>query len=662
MTQNGVPKESIDRVRSLIAAQRQGADHFEWEGTTGEFLEKLVTDEHVRKLHACAHKRIYDALIANGSGLIRESEDQRLKLFNSEDPDRCIYGFFEEFMVGSWKTKHEVMKYFHGAASRGQQSKQVLVVWGPPSSGKSTLQRAITRAIEMHEGGVFFALRGVPSYDDPLWLVPRSLREKLSRELGIHIDLDRDISPLAKQLLETEYKKRWEDFPVKTYRYSQRSKRGIAVVPAQDPQDYDIGKLIGTINYANNKYDPTDPRLLIMGAAGVGNRGVIRFDEILKSPDEFLQNLLFMTQDKYCDLPGTFGILWVDTAMMGSTNFSEMVDFLKEKTNEGQKDRIVFVESPYNLHLTEEIGILGRLIADTTYANIPCVPHTKEALARAVLATRMVKLPELAYMKQVDLYDGRETIDEKGNRMSYEDGRRKAAEITKGSPEGHFGLSYRQEQIAFENSIGQRSYADPVRVLRALKGVIKASDQKISEDDQKMYLQIIDTDVEPWVRERIEKDIHKALVSAFDKDADRLFGRVIDHAEAFVAKDVSVGDGEDKKPVDKKLLEEIASQLKLSRGAQEGFWQDMVNQYNRRYRRSGKAVARQDLTALNEAIESYIREQNKKLLRIITATTTRNENDGKEYENVVDRFVRILGYPRDSVEFILDYSKKYIET
>lgn len=656
-------------VFDLLNQHRNRPKPFSWKGVVSEFIEKLATDDRFKRLHVPAAQRVYMALMAGGAKKVSEAGTPRQKLFYAHKPDMMVYSTFEGVFFGIEETLHNLMEYHKGAALGGQNADQMYILHGAPSSGKSTLQKHIARSLETHEDGIFWALEGCPVHDDPLWILPRSdnIRERIGEMLGRNIDPERDICPLCQLRLKQEFDKDYLRFPVATYRYSQRNRMGIAVIPAQDPNDYNISKLTGTIDHANDEYPSNDPRVLILsGGVPVGNRGALRVDEVLKNPKEFLQVFHFVTQDHYCDLPGEHGIMWTDVMIMGNTNNSELKKFVSDDTNEGLKSRMIFGECDLQLHWDEEVQILERFVKQRSMQlwNTPRVPHTFRALALAGVASRLNPIkgkgkedPGIPAVKHVRVLNGEHVVGGKHNqKLVYADVLQMGREAGP-REEGKFGLQPRDLMLAFENSIGQRKFADPINALDALRRHIKENKERFSPEDSKEFSRILDEDVEPEVRKWLEKDIYRAYIHAFDSSADSLFFEIIENAEAYVMREEELPN---KRPVDKKLLNAICEGLKIQAGSAEGFWQDVMNEYNRRMRK-GEKVNRRTLTMLNEGIESYMMDKIREMARVITkAHGKRDPEEGKKYQSAISRFVDELGYPPESVDELLEYARKYI--
>jgi len=58
--------------------------------------------------------------------------------------------------------------YFHSAALKGEESRQVLYLMGPVGSGKSSLVEKLQRGLESSDP--IYAIDGCPMFEEPLHL------------------------------------------------------------------------------------------------------------------------------------------------------------------------------------------------------------------------------------------------------------------------------------------------------------------------------------------------------------------------------------------------------------------------------------------------------------------------------------------------------------
>jgi serine protein kinase len=127
--------------QDLILKDRDARQHQHYDVSFLEYLNMVKKDPDIAKL---AHKRMYDIIVSSGVESIKTEDHQRLKrIYGKETIKR--YKFFESDFYGIDKTIMEIVRYFHSAAMRGEESRQVLYMVGPVGSGKSSLMESLKK-------------------------------------------------------------------------------------------------------------------------------------------------------------------------------------------------------------------------------------------------------------------------------------------------------------------------------------------------------------------------------------------------------------------------------------------------------------------------------------------------------------------------------------
>ncbi|MGC1677597.1 MAG: hypothetical protein WA740_08690, partial [Candidatus Binataceae bacterium] len=270
----------------VIKQDRAARESEKWSGTLLAYLELVKADPTITKL---SHARIYDMITASGSRSIQESDDPRTKRLYKDEPVK-VFGFFSEEFFGIERTISQIVRYFHSASLKGEESRQVLYLMGPVGSGKSSLVERLQRGLE--QTGMIYSIEGCPMHEEPLHLIPRHLRREFEKMLGVHIE--GDLCPVCRYRLKVEFNQRYEEFPIETKSFSKRNRVGVGVVPPVDPNNQDTSVLIGSEDISKlDQYSEGDPRVLeLNGALNVGNRGVVEFIEVFKNETEYLHAMI----------------------------------------------------------------------------------------------------------------------------------------------------------------------------------------------------------------------------------------------------------------------------------------------------------------------------------------------------------------------------------
>ncbi|RMG41664.1 MAG: serine protein kinase [Candidatus Dadabacteria bacterium] len=630
--------------QKIIQKDRETRKKTMWKGTMLEYLEIARENPDVGKL---AHKRLYDTIVGPGVTEISVEEDPRLKrLYKGETVKQ--YNFFKEEFYGMDKTIQQIVRYFHSASLKGEESRQVLYLVGPVGSGKSSLVEALKRGLESQPP--FYAIEDCPMYEEPLHLIPRHLRKEFSKMLDI--DIEGDLCPVCRYRLMEELQGRWEEMPVRTYEFSIRAKRGIGVVPPVDPNNQDTSVLIGGEDISKlDLYSEGDPRVLdLSGALNVGNRGMVEFIEVFKNETEYLHAMITATQEKHIPAPGRHGMIYVDTVIVAHSNEAEWKKFKSDHTNEAILDRIVTVKVPYNLRLSEEVKIYKKIIRQSNFT-ADIAPWTIEIASMFAILSRLEPTNKCDLMTKLKLYNGEEVV-EKGKTKKID-----VLELKEEAKnEGMTGISTRFIMKALDNALSDNIESNcihPISVREALVNMVKEADYP--EDVRKTYLEFLQETLHREYLEILEKDITKAFVYSYQEQAEALFQNYLDHAEAYVTKKKlkDRNTGEELEP-DEAFMKSIEEQIAIIGTAADGFRQEVIA-YLWSVSRKGEKISYESYEPLKEAIEKKLMASVRDVSRIITKARTRDEEQAEKYDRMVEQLIK-NGYPPSCVDTILKYA------
>jgi len=207
----------------VIKRDRAARESKHWRGTLHEYLEIVKANPMMTKL---SHARIYDMIITQGTRNIHDTDDPRTKRLYKDEPIK-VYNFFADEFFGIERTISQIVRYFHSASLKGEESRQVLYLMGPVGSGKSSLVERVQRGLEQVDD--VHVIEGCPMYEEPLHLIPRHLRREFEKMLGVHVE--GDLCPVCRYRLKEEFSQRYEDFPIETRSFSKRNRVGVGVVP-----------------------------------------------------------------------------------------------------------------------------------------------------------------------------------------------------------------------------------------------------------------------------------------------------------------------------------------------------------------------------------------------------------------------------------------------
>jgi len=633
-----------NEFQKLIQEDRETRKKSSWKGTMLEYLELVRENPSHHKL---AHKRLYDMMFDQGMVEVDLEQNPRLKrIFKGEKLK--VYNFFADEFFGMEKTINQIVRYFHSASLKGEESRQVLYLVGPVGSGKSSLVERLKKGLEQLPA--FHAVENCPMFEEPLHLVPRHLRKEFSKMLGVEIE--GDLCPVCRYRLKEEYQGKWEDFPVRTYDFSIRAKRGVGVVPPVDPNNQDTSVLIGGEDISKlDMYSEGDPRVLdLTGALNVGNRGMVEFIEVFKNETEYLHAMITATQEKSIPAPGRHGMIYVDTCIVAHSNEAEWKKFKSDHTNEAILDRIVTVKVPYNLRLSEEVKIYKKIIRQSQFT-ADIAPHTIEIASMFAILSRLEPTNKCDLMTKLKLYNGEEVVEKgKTKRIDVVELREEA------KSEGMNGISTRFIMKALDNALSdnvEQNAIHPISVRESLVHMVKEAD--FPDDVKKRYLEFLQDTLHKEYLEVLEKEITKAFVYSYQEQAEALFQNYLDHAESYVTKKKfkDRSTGEVLEP-DEGFMKSIEEQIAIIGTACDGFRQEVIA-YLWSAGRRGEKVSYECYEPLKEAIEKKLMASVRDVSRIITKARTRDDDQHKKYGRMVEQLIR-NGYPASCVDVILKYA------
>lgn len=627
----------------LVEKHREKKSVDKFQGTLEEYLKLIEADPSIPIL---SHKRLYDVLSGNGITRMSKSDSRCNKLFSGEEIR--TYDYFQSKFFGMERSLAKIMRFLRSASLKGEESRQVLLLLGPVGAGKSALMEHIKSALEQCDP--MYHIEGCPIHEEPLHLIPRSLREEFQSIYNIKIE--GDLCPVCRHRLKEEFNNDYTTMPIAQSSFSVRGRRGVGVVPPMDANSQDVTILVGSEDISKlDLYSEDDPRVLSLnGAFNVGNRGIVEFVEVFKNEIEFLHTMITATQEKAVPSPGKGPMIYFDGVILAHCNEAEWNKFKSENTNEAILDRIVRVNVPYCLEVSEEQKIYEKMLGLSDFDG-HVAPHTLEIASMFAVLSRLHPSNKVDPLTKMKLYDGEEVI-EKGHvkKIDIKDLRDETRD------EGMTGISTRFIMKAIDSSLSDsdKNMVTPISIRDALIKQVK--DQIVVEDDRNRYLDFLGKTLHDEYLNILEKEITKAFVSAYDEQAEALFNNYLDHAEAYVnmttVKDVVTN--EEISP-DEPFMVSIEEQIAIVGTAKENFRVDITAFMFSKLRR-GEKVDWKSYAPLKEAIESKLTSSVKEISRIVTKSKSRDKKQQGKYNEMVKTLMDEYGYNEDSAEEVIKFA------
>lgn len=631
-------------LKESLAEYRDREKSVHWEGTFDEYFNMVTQRPLVAKL---SHARIFNMIMRDG--------------FETIDEDTKRYNFFSEELYGLDKTLQQLVDYFHGAADRLEVRKRILLFMGPVGGGKSSIVTLLKRGLERYtktDDGAVYAIKGCPMHEEPLHLLPDEIRPRVCQEYpGLYIE--GDLCPHCRAMVRDEYDLKIEDVKVQRITFSEKERVGIGTFSPSDPKSQDITELTGSIDLARiGEYGvESDPRAYRFdGELNVANRGLMEFIEMLKSDEKFLYGLLTLSQEQSIKT-GRFALIYADEVIMSHTNEAEYQAFIAERRKEALQDRIIKIEVPYNLRVSDEVKIYEKLLRQSgrkfgknaQNGEIHIAPHSLEVASIFSVLSRLEepKKAGMSLIKKLRLYDGKEveSYTQKDIKELKDQAQR----------EGMDGISSRYVINAISAALAKEAAncINPIDTLRALRDNL-GQHTGMTKEKQEKYLNLIyeaRKEYDEWAK----TEVQKAFVYSFEDSARTLFNNYLDNIEAYCNK-TKLKDPitEEEVEPDEKLMRSIEEQIGLSEVAKKTFREEILIRISSMARR-GQKLEYSAHDRLREAIEKKLFADLKNVVKITTSTKTPDQEQQKRINEVTDRLVANHDYCFECANELLKY-------
>jgi serine protein kinase len=613
-----------------------------WTGTFAEYIKEILPANPYRFTRS-SHQYIYDMLCWYQN--VRCKEDSVKE--NPKD-------LFTEDLFGINDPLERVVEYFQAASAGSDVGRRLLLLLGPPSGGKSSIVILLKRAMEEYshtDEGAIYALQGSPLHESPLNLVPSSMRAKFRQTYGVEIN--GELSPYSQACLDDEFEGDFMRFPVERIYLSEASRMGIGTYAPHDPATADIADLVGSVDLSKVAEigDEGDPRAWSWsGAVYAASRGVLEMIEILKVKREFLYLLLTLTQEKNVKV-SRFPLINIDETILAHTNLAEFNKFIQEKENEALLDRMVIVKVPYTLSYKDESRIYNKLVSSApAFRQVHLDPHVLQLASVFSILTRLQESERegLDLSKKLRLYAG-----EDADGFSQTD----VPKIRVLSPdEGLYGVSPRFVINAISNAITRSDAASltSMEMLLALKDAIE-SDARMDAARKQQWVDFLVIARKDFYNRWVKEDVHRALFASFENEAEELLEKYLDEIEASLDKR-EVTDpitGESRKS-DERFLRSVEEKIKVSDSGKQSFRQEVVRKAMVAFK-AGEKFSLDSHSRLHEAIEQYLFEERRDVLRLVTSSIRPDEDAEQKISAVQERLVKEYGYDLHSASEALNY-------
>jgi serine protein kinase len=260
-----------EKLRDSLTAFTKEHRAKHWQGSFADYLEQILP--RIAHLQTrSSHQYMWD--------MLRWYEKRQRKPGNVDDGGRnTARELFRRELFGIDESLDRVIEYFKAASAGSDVSRRLLLLLGPPSGGKSTLVILLKRGLEEYshtDEGAVYALQGSPLRENPLVLVPASLRAQFRDTYGVEIA--GELSPLSRVRLEQEFEGDFMKVPVERVFLAEATRTGVGTYAPHDPTTADIADLVGSVDLSKVAQigDEGDPRAWSWsGAVYAASRGLL---------------------------------------------------------------------------------------------------------------------------------------------------------------------------------------------------------------------------------------------------------------------------------------------------------------------------------------------------------------------------------------------------
>lgn len=348
--------------------------------------------EVVKKYPAIAqssHSRIYNMITSEGVEELSPAEREFAGGANKGFP------FFSKQLKGVNASISEIMEFFRGGSQGLAIGKKVLLLFGPPASGKSSFAEILKRGLEEYREVPIYRIKGCPVNEEPLHILPQSKREKFSELLGVKIE--GDLCPVCRHNLKKMMADggSYYEMIVERFSISRRTSTGIGRFEPADEKAQDISDVTAKENVAvtmnpNRGYD--DPYAFsFVGAIPRGNRGLVEGVEFVKKgiDPKILWTFINLNEEKLLTVPGSnMPPVSIDTVVIGHCNLIGFKWFSGDASHEALQSRIFAIPFPYAIRIKDEIEIYRKLLKQSSAVS-HVAPGALELVALFAVSTRL---------------------------------------------------------------------------------------------------------------------------------------------------------------------------------------------------------------------------------------------------------------------------------
>ena len=484
-------------------------------------------------------------------------------------------------------------------------------------------------------------------------MIPHSLRPVLKRQYGIEIE--GEMNPRNRYLLKTKYSGKIADMPVERVVFSEHEAVGIGYYVATNPNG-DSSLLVGSIDtdrLEGDRREVAGQAFRMDGEFNVANRGMIEFVEMFKADKHLLTTLLGLAQEQIIKME-KFGSIYAEEVIIGHSNEGDFNTFALDEHSEALKDRIIAIQVPYNLRVSEEVKIYDKVMERGTTADICISPLSLRVASTFAVLSRLEQpvRQTTTLLEKMRLYDGRMV-------KSYT--RQDVIEMKWHHPgEGMRGISprYVMNRIAAVASIPDIRCVTPLAVLDSLWNGL-SENVSLDQADRAAFISLV-TDTVNEYNELAISEVQRAYPDSFDDTAAILLDSYLMSVRAYSSGEEPNSEGN--ASFDERDMQEIERPINIRDRDKKAFRQEidrlasLLEKRNRRFEYTTEP-------RLRAAIESRLFSSTRELQRALTRPRFARQRAEWEQRRVsiVKRLIERYDYCAVCAEDLLEYVTQLLQ-
>jgi serine protein kinase len=222
--------------------------------------------------------------------------------------------------------------------------------------------------------------------------------------------------------------------------------------------------------------------------------------------------------------------------------------------------------------------------------------------------------------------------------------------------EGLSGVSPRFVLNALSSAITRSEVASltSMEVLLALKDAIE-SDARMDPKQKRQWIDFLVVGRKDFYNRWVKEDVHKALFASFETEAQELLDKYLDEVEASLdQREVTDPITGESRPPDERFLRSVDEKIRISDSGKGSFRQEVVRKAMIAFKR-GEKFTLDSHARLHEAIEQYLFEERRDVLRLVASSARPDEETAQKISVVQRRLIDEYGYDAHSAKEALNY-------